>query len=331
MSRRAPSKSSELAEWRRRNYQILTSDFLAGRSPGPAVAPEWAATLRHLIQLSRAPVPPPLWWTLKTAFCGSIETRTDPAGYYFDGMNRPGPDDPPVIYFQLGLAGWGHFELYGKQPERITPGRAFFAIIPSRHRYYLPPESPGWTFAWIGMHLPALVARIAKQVRASGPIVDVAPDGALARSFLRLMRGTIKKDFRDRFEVELALWEFVLAFERWAIESRQSATGGERLLEAMRSRIVANLPKTIRVDGVAAEYGMSRSYFSHYFHALTGLTPARYATEVRVHEAARMLRETREPLKSIAAACGFANANHFCKVFRRYQHLSPLAYRRTIW
>jgi len=33
----------------------------------------------------------------------------DPTSYYFDGMNRPGPDDPPVVYFQLGLSGWGHF------------------------------------------------------------------------------------------------------------------------------------------------------------------------------------------------------------------------------
>jgi Na+/melibiose symporter-like transporter len=35
-------------------------------------------------------------------------------------------------------------------------------------------------------------------------------------------------------------------------------------------------------------------------------------------------------MKTIAAACGFANANHFSKVFRRLQHLSPASYRRTM-
>jgi AraC-like DNA-binding protein len=319
-----------LAEWRRRSYQVLTADVLAGRAAGPAPAPEWASTLHQLTQIARSPVQPPLWWTLRTAYSGSIETRTDPASYYFDGMHRPGPDDPPVFYFQLGMAGWGHFELYGKQPQKITPGKAFFAVIPSRHRYYLPPESPGWTFAWIGVHLPTMVDRIARQVKASGPLIDVAPDTSLARTFLRLVRGAIKKDFRDRYEVELALWEFVLAFERWVHESRAHASEGDRLLEAMRARIVAALPKVLRVDDVAAEYDMSRSHFSHHFHALTGLTPAHYSTEVRVNESIRMLRETREPLKSIADACGFANANHFCKVFRRFQHVSPLAYRRTL-
>jgi AraC-like DNA-binding protein len=245
-------------------------------------------------------------------------------------MHRPGPDDPPVFYFQLCLAGWGHFQLYGEEPQKVTPGKAFFALIPSRHRYYLPRESPGWTFAWIGVHHPSLIARVAKPVKATGPLLDLRPDGALTAVFLRLVRGAIKKDFRDRFDAELALWEFVLAYERWAHEARDSSGDSYRLLEEVRSFVVASLPKTIDVDALAAEYGMTRSHFSHFFRMHTGLTPAHFATEVRVHEAARLLRETRAPLKSIAGDCGFANGNHFSKVFRRYQHLSPLSYRRTI-
>jgi AraC-like DNA-binding protein len=101
-------------------------------------------------------------------------------------------------------------------------------------------------------------------------------------------------------------------------------------VEAVRSRIVASLPKAFAVDALAAEYGMSRSHFSHFFRARTGLTPARFATEVRIHEATRLLLDTRAPMKRIADACGFANANHFCKVFRRFQHLSPAAYRQAI-
>ena len=90
------------------------------------------------------------------------------------------------------------------------------------------------------------------------------------------------------------------------------------------------MPKAIEVETLAAEYGMSRSHFSHFFRSRTGLTPARFSTEVRTHEAARMLLRTRAPLKQIAEACGFANPSHFCRIFRRFQHLSPASYRRTI-
>lgn len=333
MLTRSVSKSMA-ALWQRRSYAVLTSDVVASRNPGPQPPPEWAAALRQLTLLSRNPVPSPAWWTPKTAFFGSIETRTDPTSYHWDGMKRLGRGDPPLFAFQLTLAGWGHFQLYGQPPRRVTPGKAFIALMPSRHRYYLPKDSPGWTFAWIAIYHPYLLARMAKQVAATGPLFEVAPDGALAASTARLVRGAIKKDFRNRFEVELALFEFLLACEEGAEQarasSRDSLDQGRRLLDAVRSHIVAGLPKALDVHALADEFGMSRTHFSHLFRAQTGLTPAHFATEVRIHEAARLLLETHTPLKQIADACGFANANHFCKVFRRIQHVSPKAYRRTI-
>ena len=51
---------------------------------------------------------------------------------------------------------------------------------------------------------------------------------------------------------------------------------------------------------------------------------------MRVHEASRLLLATRAPIKQIAGECGFANANHFGKVFRRFQHQSPAVYRHAL-
>ncbi len=92
----------------------------------------------------------------------------------------------------------------------------------------------------------------------------------------------------------------------------------------------ASRPAALDVVAPAADHGMSRTHFSHFFRARTGLTPARFAAEVRVHRATRMLLDPGIPLKQIALDCGFANANYFCKVFRRFQHMSPASYRRRI-
>jgi AraC-like DNA-binding protein len=286
--------------------------------------------LHQLTELSRKPVPAPPWWTPMTGYFGSIETRTDPSTYYWDGMKRLGRGDAPLFAFQLTMAGWGHFQPHGQTARRISPGTAFVAILPSRHCYYLPGDSPGWTFGWISIYHPYILERIIKQVAATGPIVDVAPESALAAIAVRLIRGAIKKDFRDRYEVELALFEFVVAYEQCAQKARDRSGEGQQLLDKVRSRVVASLPEALDATALAADYGMSRTHFSHFFRARTGLTPARFATEVRVHQAARMLIDTRAPLKQIADACGFANANYFCKVFRRFQHMSPAAYRRAL-
>jgi AraC-like DNA-binding protein len=321
---------AKLALWQRSSFEVLTSDVVASRNPGPAPPPEWAAALHRLAQLSRKPVPAPSWWTPMTAYFGSIETRTDPSTYHWDGLKRLGRGDAPLFAFQLTMAGWGHFQLYGQPPRRVPPGTAFIAIMPSRHRYYLPADSPGWTFGWISIYHPYLLDRMAKQVAATGPLVEVAADGPLAAIAERLMRGAIKKDFHDRFEVEQALFEFLIACEKCAHRVRDSSGAGQQLLEAVRSRVVAGLPKALDVTALAAEHGMSRTHFSHFFRARTAMTPARFAAEVRIHQATRMLLETRAPLKQIALDCGFANANYFGKVFRRLQNMSPATYRRGI-
>ena len=324
------SAASRVALWRKRSDAVLASEVVAGRQTGPNAPREWAPALTHLVELSRAPMPAPGWWTPAAAFFGSIETRTDSASYHWDGMKRMGRGDAPLAIFQFTLAGWGHFQKHGQPPKRVAPGQGFFAVIPSRHTYYLPRDSPGWTFGWIGIYHPYLLARISKQVAATGAIIDSPPDSAFIASALRLVRGAIKKDFRDCFEAELALFEFVLAYERWARQPSDRSGDGGRMLEALRSRIVASLPRPIAVEMLAAEHGMSRSHFSHFFRARTGRTPARFATEARIQQAARMLVATRAPLKHISDACGFSNTNHFCKVFRRFQHLSPTAYRQAV-
>jgi AraC-like DNA-binding protein len=321
---------SKVALWRRRSDLVLVSEVAASKNPGPAPPPEWATALRQLSDLSRKPTPAPSWWTPKTAFFGNIETRTDPSTYDWDGMKRLGRHDPPLFFFQLTMAGWGRFQLHGQPARKVTPGSGFFAIVPSRHRYFLPDDSPGWTFGWIGIYHPYLLARVTKQVAATGPLVQATPDHALTAITLRLLRGAIKKDFRDRFEVESALFDFLLAYERSAHQLRDSSGEGQRLLDDVRGRIVATLPRAIGVEELAAERGMTRSHFSHFFRSRTGLTPAHFATEVRVHEAARMLLDSRTPLKQIALACGFANPSHFCRIFRLFQHLSPASYRRAI-
>jgi AraC-like DNA-binding protein len=245
-------------------------------------------------------------------------------------MKRLGKADPPFLFFQFTFAGWGTFELYDEAPQRMTPGMGFLAVVPSRHRYYLPEGSPGWTFGWINIYRPYLVERLKKQIALNGHVVRLAPSSAFLASALQLICGSLTKEFCDRFEVELALFEFVIAYERLAHQLRDPSGERDRLLEAVRSWVLANPRRAVSVDALAAEYGMSRSHFSHFFRARTGQTPARFVAQTRVQEAARMLLHSRASLKQIADACGFANPNHFNRVFRRFQHTSPGAYRRSI-
>ena len=317
-----------LDAWRRRTLEVQTSSVVAGQRQGPEPPRAWASRLRQLVDATRNPQEGPPWWTPLNAYFGNVETRTDARSYHWDGMTRLGPRDAPLVFFQFTLAGWGNFESHGRPPQRVAPGTSFFAVVPSRHRYYLPEESPGWSFGWIGIYHPYLVRRIARQVATTGPLIQTPPTSRLIAKAMRLVRGAFKKDFRDRFDVELALFEFTLAYEKLAQEIRHPEDERQRLLDALRRRIVGSGRRWIGVDALAAEHGMSRTQFSHFFRDRTGGTPARFVAEVRIQEAARLLVTTRLPIRQIAAECGF-DGPHFSKVFRRVLNQSPAAYRRA--
>jgi len=318
----------EAALWRRRSFEVQRAEVVAGRAQGPEPPRAWATRLRSLVDASQRAKEGPSWWTPANAYFGSVETRADPHSYYWDGMKRVSRRDAPLVFFQFTFAGFGQFQLHGRPAQRVGPGTGFFAVVPSRHRYFLPETSPGWTFAWIGIYHPYLLRRIARQVAITGPIVQLAPSSALVTQLMRLARGAFLKDFRDRFAVEAALLSFTHAFERLA--KVDDDPDGPSLLEDLRARVLADPRARLDIAALASEQGMSRSAFSHDFRARTGLSPARFMTEVRVQAAARLLVTTRLGLASIADQCGFANANHFGKTFRRFRHLSAGAYRRSV-
>ena len=147
----------------------------------------------------------------------------------------------------------------------------------------------------------------------------------------RLVRGAFRKDFRDRFDVELALFEFTVAFERMAQQMRDPDGERERLLDEVRSRVLAN-PRAAdrrRCPGRRARHEPQplQPLLPHANRPVTGAVHDRGSNPARPRA---LLVATRAPLKQIATDWGFANANHFGKVFRRFQHQSPAVYRRAI-
>ena len=115
----------------------------------------------------------------------------------------------------------------------------------------------------------------------------------------------------------------------WRTNRASRQASESRLLEQTQAWILADLQRSFRVDALATAHGMSRSNFSHFFRSRTGLTPARFISETRLQEAARLLIETRGSVTQIAETCGFANANHFNRAFQPFKHMTPGAYRRS--
>jgi AraC-like DNA-binding protein len=257
------------------------------------------------------------------------ETRTDPAAYRWDGMQRGADPRHPRVVFQATLTGAGCFER-GSQRWTVGPETAFFAVLPSRHIYSLPADAPEWSFFWFTFTHPYVVRRLARLAASHPPVFSLPAGSSLAAQCLAFFERICHSRFEDEFGEEGALFDWMLGFERHLHELAHPRDRREAMLQEVRQFAKDNLARSFGIEEIARKGGMSRSHFSHRFRSATGLTPGTYVREIRLTEVRRRLRETTAPLKEISARTGFADANHLCKAFRRQFHQSPGDYRRQV-
>jgi AraC family transcriptional regulator len=99
-----------------------------------------------------------------------------------------------------------------------------------------------------------------------------------------------------------------------------------RVLERMNSEFSTDLS----LATLAAESRYSRAHFLRMFRAATAQTPHQYLLNLRLENAAQMMKDRSTPLIDIALACGFSSHTHFTKAFRSKFGVAPSRYRRSL-
>jgi AraC-like DNA-binding protein len=88
-----------------------------------------------------------------------------------------------------------------------------------------------------------------------------------------------------------------------------------------------HLARPVGVAEVAAAVGLSRSQLTRLYLAHTAAPPAARLRRMRVDRAAQLLRDSTLSVKEIARVCGFANPNHFTRVYTDATGRTPTAER----
>jgi len=111
------------------------------------------------------------------------------------------------------------------------------------------------------------------------------------------------------------------------------ATGWvEALRDPRLGRVIAALHRdpgrNWTLAELAAEMGSSRSVFAERFLAVTGMTPVRYLTELRMRLASQWIGRDRIPIETAAHRLGYGSHAAFSRAFKRVIGRSPGAMRR---
>jgi len=96
------------------------------------------------------------------------------------------------------------------------------------------------------------------------------------------------------------------------------------VLEYMR----LNISEPIRLEALAKQCNVSPAHFCRIFRQITGTTPLQYLTNLRLHQAAALLRRTDRSISQIAAEVGFDDVGYMSRCFKNQFGMTPTQVKR---
>jgi transcriptional regulator GlxA family with amidase domain len=171
-------------------------------------------------------------------------------------------------------------------------------------------------------------------IDGAGPIAELLCAYYMLRSAIELL-GDELRDPRAGTEAALpTLIDMLLLYvlRAWLDEQPSDTIGWANALRdpaitTTLRQIHRHPDKAWTVVDLAEQAGLSRAAFAKRFTTIVGQTPLAYLTWWRMTTAARMLRESAAPLRTIAARCGYGSECAFAKAFKRAYDVAPGQYR----
>jgi AraC-like DNA-binding protein len=147
--------------------------------------------------------------------------------------------------------------------------------------------------------------------------------------FRALKRGHTLRMRGGRYADELAMHYLERALLLCARDS--SLTLLESAIDPRVQKAVDHLTlnphEPIRLEQLARRCHLSRAHLWMLFQRQIGTTPLQFQERRRIEEAQRRLRSTLDPIRAIAAACGFEDARYFSTRFKKQTQMTPREYR----
>ncbi|HJA94340.1 MAG TPA: AraC family transcriptional regulator [Candidatus Eisenbergiella merdipullorum] len=287
---------------------------------------------------------------IRLYYCGS-ESCTP--GHFF------GPAVRPHYLIHFIRSGKGTY-LRRDEVHELSRGDAFL-ILPGETTKYIADEKEPWDYTWVAFDGTNAEALLRCCGFLSGNLVYRSPDEETRKRLLR-QADAFENCFQDekRNVLEL-LGNFYLLFScmypegagqggfsftdrlnrDWTMQmagqsgpfladGAPSPSGQELYFRQAVSYLQHNFSYPVRIEQLARQIGVSRSYLYKTFLSCSGKSVQQYLRDLRLKEACRLLADTQRAVTDIAYSCGFPDSPSFCRTFHNVYGRTPLQFRRRM-
>ncbi|MCH5275136.1 MAG: AraC family transcriptional regulator [Lachnospiraceae bacterium] len=188
-------------------------------------------------------------------------------------------------------------------------------------------ESP-WSLMWVHFHGPQADAFYRLYQKRDGRPVFTPPSLAPYQEILQLLFELQQSDdalsdlLCHRYLTDLISQIFLDVFQG----SGNAAIPDK--FRNIREYLESHYAEKISLDRLSEAFYISKYHLLREYKRLFGTTIQNDLTSRRLTKAKSLLRFSKESVESIALSCGFQTSSYFIKVFKQYENLTPLEYRR---
>ncbi len=148
----------------------------------------------------------------------------------------------------------------------------------------------------------------------------------LVHRFTELLNHTLEHKTLER--LDLTAFELLTECLMLQHYPAQESTPQKDKLLAIASYLRHSFRDYPDFSELARKHGMSQRTLFRHWSKYFGQTPAQFVQDLKITEAARLLRETSMSTAAIAASISLGDASYFSKIFRKHFNRTPGEYRK---
>ena len=222
--------------------------------------------------------------------------------------------------FEYVLSGGGYIQENNRRYE-VHAGDAY-VLHPNAYQHYRSDPQNPWTKVWFNVY-GSLVRHLLSDYSLDTTVVF--PDVGTGEYLMEIVKCIDTNPISSSDQIALLLHRHI---QRLAASLNTSETFNPAA-SSVKQYIEEHLMQPLSIDDLAEYAHLSRSRILHLFKEEYNTTPYQYYTSLKMELAASLLLRTSLSISEISEQLGFGGCQHFSNSFKKFQGVSPLAYRKN--